>query len=135
MNEKTSKLIAALQVATEGLLWISEIDAPFEIVQWQNLSIPFVNEQLLKLTGHSGDTSVEVIEVDDFFSAATEEQDWFGDEEKAIAKRYQEVVSALKQHLNQLKVYRMGDINIDIYIVGITESGEMIGLATQAVET
>lgn len=114
---------------------MSETDAPFEIVHWQNQFNQLTNEQLLKLTGHSDDTSVEIIKVDNFFSAATAEQDWFGEEEKATAKRYQEMVVALKQHLNQLKVYRVGAINIDIYIVGETESGEIIGLATEAVET
>ena len=135
MNDATSNLIASLQALTQDLLWISETDAPFEIIQWQNQSNQLTNEQLLKLTGHSVDISVEVIEVDDFFSAAIAEQDWFGDEEKAIAKRYQELIFLLKQHLNQLKVYCIGEINIDIYIVGETESGEIVGLATKAVET
>ena len=135
MNDATSNLIASLQALTQDLLWISETDAPFEIIQWQNQSNQLTNEQLLKLTGHSVDISVEVIEVDDFFSAAIAEQDWFRDEEKAIAKRYQELIFLLKQHLNQLKVYCIGEINIDIYIVGETESGEIVGLATKAVET
>ncbi len=114
---------------------MSETDAPFEIIQWQNQSKQLTDKQLLKLTGHLVDTSVEVIEVEDFFSAAIAEQDWFGDEEKAIANRYQELVVALKQHLNQLKVYRVGEINIDIYIVGETELGESLGLVTKALET
>jgi len=135
MNDMTSNLIATLQALTQDLLWMSETDAPFEIVHWQNQFNQLTNEQLLKLTGHSDDISVEVIEVDDFFPAATIEQDWFGEEEKAIANRYQELVVVLKQHLNQLKVYRVGAINIDIYIVGETESGEIVGLATKAVET
>ncbi|MEX0270469.1 nuclease A inhibitor family protein [Leptolyngbyaceae cyanobacterium UHCC 1019] len=135
MNDKTSNLIAALQALTQDLLWMSETDAPFEIIQWQNQSVQLTNEQLLKLTGHSLKTPIEILDLDNFFSAATIEQDWFGDEEKATAKRYQELASVLKQHLNQLKVYRVGAINIDIYIVGETESGEIIGLATEAVET
>lgn len=114
---------------------MSETDAPFEIIQWQNQSVQLTNEQLLKLTGHSVDTLVKVIEVDDFFSAAIAEQDWFGDEEKAIARRYQALVVVLKQHLNQLKVYCIGEVNIDIYIVGETELGEIVGLATKVVET
>jgi hypothetical protein len=135
MDDRTLKLIATLQALTQDLLWMSETDAPFEIVHWQDQSVQLTNEQFLKLTGHSVDTSVEVIKLDDFFSTVTVEQDWFGDEETAIANHYQKLVLVLNQHLSQLRVYQVGEINIDIYILGETESGETVGLATKAVET
>lgn len=136
MNDKTSQLISVLQAATAGLLWIGEIDAPLEVICWQEEKARnLTNERLLELTHHSSETPIEILDLDDFFSAATAEQDWFGDEEKAIAKRYQELVVVLKQRLNQLKVYQVGEVNIDIYIVGETESREIVGLATKAMET
>ena len=36
MNQ-TAKLVTALQNLTEGLLWMSEIDAPLEIIHWQRV--------------------------------------------------------------------------------------------------
>jgi hypothetical protein len=78
---------------------------------------------------------VKVLAVDDFFAGATEDQDWFGDEERAIAARYRELVALLKQHLSDLTVYQVGEVTLDVYVVGRTPEGELLGLATQASET
>jgi hypothetical protein len=45
------------------------------------------------------------------------------------------MVSVLKQNLSQLQVYRVGSIDIDAYIVGITPGGKWAGLSTKLVET
>jgi hypothetical protein len=44
-------------------------------------------------------------------------------------------VSIVKQNLSQLQVYRVGSIDIDAYIVGVTDGGEWAGLSTKVVET
>lgn len=135
MNDETSTLITRLKEATAGLLWMSEIDAPLEVIHWPPALPDLTTERLLELTDHPLTTPVERIAIDDFFAGATEEQAWFGEEERAIAQRYQDLVAMLKQSLSHLQGYRVGEVNIDIYIVGQTESGDWVGLATQAVET
>jgi GTPase len=50
-------------------------------------------------------------------------------------KRFQNLVSVLKQNLSQLQVYRVGNTNINAYIVGVTDGGEWAGLSTKLVET
>jgi len=42
--------------------------------------------------------------VDDFFAIATQEEDWHDKEEREAAKRFQHLVSVLKQNLSQLQV-------------------------------
>ena len=136
MSELPSILLATLQRLTEGLLWMSETDEPFEVFHWSQESMKeLTKERLLYLTHHPGDTLVEQMDVDEFFSVAAENQDWFGDEERAIALRYRELLTTLKHHLNRLKVYRVGEVEIDIYILGQTQTGDWVGLATKAVET
>jgi len=136
MSEALPTLMATLQRSTEGLLWMSETDEPFAVFHWQKQTVAeLTDERLLQLTHQPADTPVEVVDLDEFFSGATEEQDWFGDEEKATAQMYRELVATLKQHLSNLKVYRVGETTIDLYIVGQTDAGDVVGLATKAVET
>ena len=41
----------------------------------------------------------------------------------------------LKQNLGDLKVFKVGEVNVDVYIVGKTGSGKWAGVRTAAVET
>jgi hypothetical protein len=76
-----------------------------------------------------------MLAVDDFFAIATQEEDWHDEEERETVQRFQNKVSVLKQNLWQLQVYRVGNTNIDAYIVGVTPSGDWTGLSTKLVET
>ena len=76
-----------------------------------------------------------MLAVDGFFAIATQEEDWHDEEERETAKRFQNLVRILKQNLSQLQVYRVGSIEIDVYIIGMTPGGDWAGLSTQVVET
>ena len=58
----------------------------------------------------------------------------FDEEETALVQRFQELVKAIKSHLKDVKVFRIGETHIDVYIVGQTEGG-YAGLKTRVVET
>jgi hypothetical protein len=45
-----------------------------------------------------------MLTVDEFFAIATQEEDWYDEEERETAKRFQNLVSVLKQNLSQLQV-------------------------------
>jgi hypothetical protein len=77
-----------------------------------------------------------VFRVDDFFAIiATQEDNWHDEEERETVKRFQNLVSILKQNLSQLQVFRVGSVEIDVYIVGVTGGGGLAGLSTKLVET
>jgi GTPase len=76
-----------------------------------------------------------MLTVDDFFAIATAEEDWHDQEERETMQRFHNLVSILKQNLSQLQVYRVGSIDINAYIVGVTSGGELAGLSTKLVET
>jgi predicted nucleic acid-binding Zn-ribbon protein len=130
----TDSIADQFQQASKGLLFLSESDAPFEVIHWPaqgELTPP----KLLQLTGHPPDAPVELRTVDEFFAIATAEEDWHDQDERETAKRFQNLVSIVKQNLSQLQVYRVGSIDIDAYIVGVTDGGEWAGLSTKVVET
>ncbi|MCC3409593.1 MAG: nuclease A inhibitor family protein [Microcoleus sp. PH2017_10_PVI_O_A] len=130
----TNPIITQLKQATEGLLFLSESDAPFEIVKWKTQG-KLTPAKLLQLTEHSPDESVELVSVDEFFAMATQEEDWHDEEEREIVQRFQHLVSVLKQNLSNIQVYRVGTTDIDAYILGVTPTGNWMGLSTQLVET
>jgi hypothetical protein len=68
-----------------------------------------------------------MLAVDDFFVIATQEEDWHEEEKRETVKRFQNLVSVLKQKLSQLQVYRVGSTDIDAYIVGVGNSWWRIG--------
>jgi GTPase len=76
-----------------------------------------------------------MLTVDEFFAIATAEEDWHDQDERETVQRFHNLVSILKQNLSQLQVYRVGSIDIDAYIVGVTDGGEWAGLSTKLVET
>lgn len=130
MNDK--ELIDQLKSASESLLWLSESDYPFEVIYWEN--VDDIKSKLLEVTDCS-DKKIEVRELDRFFKRATEEEDWYNNEEMAECKRYQELVKLLQNHLKDIKVYRVGEVEVNCYILGKTESNAIAGLSTISVET
>jgi hypothetical protein len=130
----TDSIAIQLKQASNGLLFLSETDAPFEVIDWSAQG-ELTPAKLLQLTNHPPDAPLEMLAVDDFFARATQEEDWHEEEERETVKRFQNLVSVLKQNLSQLQVYRVGNTNIDAYIVGVTPGGELAGLSTKLVET
>lgn len=131
MNDQ--ELIEQLSQASEGLLWSSESDYPFETVCLKK--VDDINAKLLELTGCNIDTKIEVREFDKFFSSATTERDWYEEEEMTQCKRYRALVDLLSTHLTDIRVYRVGEVEVNCYILGQTESGAIAGLSTISVET
>jgi hypothetical protein len=121
-----------LKQATDGLLMMSESEYPFAVFTWE--SAPLNLTTVLKKTGHSQETPVKVVEIDDFFRNSVTAEDWHEDEEKATVKKFQNLVNILKTNLTDLQVYKIGSKEIDVYILGNTPDG-IAGISTKVIET
>ncbi|HEY0324071.1 MAG TPA: nuclease A inhibitor family protein [Pyrinomonadaceae bacterium] len=128
------QLIKELEQAIAGLLFMSESDYPFQTFLWKD-NVEVTEGYLRELAGKGVDAPVTAQSVDEFFRAAVSEPDWKGAEEIAVAKRYQALVGWLKENLSNLKVYRVGEIDIQVYIQGSSGSGSWIGISTRVIET
>ncbi len=136
MTNSNSELLDQLQKASLGLLFMSESEAPFKTFLWESKDKEILNtESLLQKTGYPWYTFIKVVELDYFFRKATTQQNWHNPHEKENVARYQSLVEMLKKNLCDMKVYRFGRRNIDVYIVGKTPTGDYAGLATKVVET
>lgn len=131
-----NEVIDNLQKATEGLLCCSESEYPFDVLLWESPELlPLTETKLLMHTNHPENTDIKLVEVDDFFRLATTEEAWYSSEEKQIVNKYRALVKTLKNCLSDVKVYRLGNVEIDVYIIGLTPAGNLAGLSTKLVET
>jgi Nuclease A inhibitor-like protein len=129
----TAEIIDRLQQATTDLLWSSESDYPFEIVTW---------DRGIELNPHGlfsdlPDPNVEIVSVtlSDFFEPVLTVADWYGAAELLQVDRYTNLLHAIDANLADVRVFRVGEIEIAIYIVGKTPNGDLVGLKTHVVET
>ncbi len=130
------EIFEALDAATKGLLWMSESDYPFEAFIWEfGEKISLSNEIVLKITKHSLDTPIKFIEFNSFFQGRVTPKNWHNEAEAETVRRYQQLVLMMPEYLSNLKVYKVGEIEVDIYIVGKTPTGDYAGLATVSIET
>ncbi|HEY0049330.1 MAG TPA: nuclease A inhibitor family protein [Pyrinomonadaceae bacterium] len=133
-SEPFEKPAEQIRKASEGLYYISETDA--EISSFTGTKADAVTrENLLSQTGNNRDAPVEERDFTDFFTRLTKIQDWFGDEEKRTAAKFSRLKELLERNLKDLKVYKVGRIEIDIYVVGLDAQGNLAGIKTKAVET
>lgn len=112
------KIVEELKKATTGLLVMSESDYPFEIIQWDGQTA-ITPDYLVSLSGASS-SNIQEMSLDDFYN---------------VSRRFPNLVRLLKDSLADLRVYKVGEINIPVYIVGRSPQGNWIGLSTRVVET
>jgi hypothetical protein len=113
-----AQLLEALREATRGLTYMSESDYPFEVFDWGGAEP--TPEFLRGLDGSAADAPVETQTPDRFFRGSNS---------------FQAVRRLLEANLSDLKVFRVGTINMPVYVAGRAASGSWLGVSTRAVET
>jgi hypothetical protein len=127
-----------LAEVSKNLVYISETDAPFEAVLWiKSDDKPLNNEAvtILQLIEHKPETAVREQTIDFFFQHPTKIEDWFGEEEIKTAENFLNLKKTLEENLKDIKVYKIGEIKIDVLIIGLDEKGNLAGVRTKGVET
>ena len=126
------KLIQELETATKDLLWFSESEYPFKVFYWRN--VDFSIDTLLQRYNYPPKTKVVVKDWQSFFADAIKQEDWYNKTEIAQTKRYQDLVNLITQNLKNIRVYLLGQVEIDVYILGETTEA-IAGLATKIIAT
>jgi hypothetical protein len=128
------QILKELERGITGLSFMSESDYPFEVVRLdsaQEITTPY----LRGLANQGADAPVEVESLEEFFGPAASEADWKGAAELKTARSCQALMRLLKDNLEDVKVYKVGRINIPVYIIGRSPAGSWLGLSTRVVET
>jgi hypothetical protein len=116
----------------ENLLFMSETDAPLEYFelspdkskQWP----PSTGGQFLSLIGEDAGTHVETLGPEKFFKGLRQGNEDSEDQVAALQK-------AMTGELRNLEGFRVGEIQIKIFVLGKDDSGRAVGLQTLSVET
>lgn len=121
--------------ASSGLLMPSESDVPFTPFTWAGAAKRrLTTARVLELTGHAPGTTVEVVELEHFFRNVAYHQPWHDPQQTRDVRRFRRLMKVLDRHLDDIRVYRIGTIEIDAYIVGRC-GGRFAGLSTTLIET
>ncbi len=126
---------AQLTKASAGLLMPSESDAPFTAFTWTGAArTPLTTTRVLELTGRTPDTVVEVVELRHFFRNVAFRQPWHDRRQATDVREFRRLLRTIQRHLTDVRVYRVGTVQIDAYIVGRC-GNDLTGLQTGLIET
>ena len=125
--------VAQLRQLTQGLYYVSESDAPLEVVSYPKPAE--VNKvSILQLAGLPPDTPYEEQDLLYFLRNHTADDGVLQD--PALANRYKALQMFMKQELDDTVVYRLGSSpQIQAYALGQTAGGELAGFKTVLSET
>ncbi|HEY9605848.1 MAG TPA: nuclease A inhibitor family protein [Allocoleopsis sp.] len=118
--------------ATEGLLYPSESNYAFEYFSHTQADSLATAKEFSTLVGKPG-KQVTQVEFDEFFNQLITNLRSSKAEVDTI-KRYESLRQVLKNNFKNLTVYRVGQIQVQVYITGVNSCG-IAGLKTISIET
>ncbi|MVN22969.1 nuclease A inhibitor family protein [Mucilaginibacter arboris] len=120
-----------LERAANGLVMMSESEYPFDYISSEETALS--PALALKLTGKPEGTLITTTTLDYLLRNLTDPSS--GSVSSAEAEQYQQMAAALKDSLKELTVYRVGDVQVDVLILGLTAGGKVAGMRTKLIET
>jgi hypothetical protein len=133
-EKRGGALAKEIEKLVSGLYYISETDS--EIFPFVGGKAGGVTKEIvLKQTKSEPDSEIEERNFEEFFSRLTKIEDWFGEEEIEAARKFAALKELLQKKLRDLKVFKIGQIELDIYAVGLDSENVLMGIKTKAVET
>ena len=149
------ELCEELEKASAGLFNISESDSPYEfftlhqrdqrgdgdkLTSMEFLNVIGLSQELIDEFKIPVDQLIEERPLDNFFPTIDDIAGYHGTDIKdrkviAESKRYRKLEALLKKQLDDVKVFRVGKVEIRCYTGGFAKHGNIAGLVTTAIET
>lgn len=150
----TEQVMAELAVAVDGLYYLSESDYPFTVVMVEGaatepLTADNIKEAIAPIyvdrpeQATLEERSVEVWTLEQFFAPLTTPEDWWEDYQYEQLPQYEEMQRILTDEVLNASCFRLGEEDsfgtlfgsIDVYLVGSSTGGDLVGVWTISVET
>ncbi|HEX8284857.1 MAG TPA: nuclease A inhibitor family protein [Pyrinomonadaceae bacterium] len=128
------QILEELGRAARGLFRMSESDHPVEPFRLGAGETPD-DATLRRVAGASDVAVVTAAKAEEFFRPASFVEEAEGSFRPAPARRVQQLSQALAANLSEVTAYRVGEINIPVYVLGRSASGGWLGVSTRVVET
>lgn len=120
-----------IEEAASGLLFLSESEYPFTIFQLEEGN---VESRLRELSGKP-DAKMETVTAEYFFRNMVKVYPGYSKEQTETARRFAELQNRIHEILTSPAVYRIGSVQVDVFITGKLSDGRYGGLRTMVVET
>lgn len=130
------EIVKQLEELTKGLFYLSESDYPLEVVVLNQVAdnMP-VLAAILAFTGQPAGAPVQEETLPYFFRNMTKERATADEETKNKTDCFWLLQSFMEQHLQDVKVYRLGKREIRAFALGKTTDNYYVGFKTIVVET
>lgn len=120
----------------KDLLYPSESDEPIEWFSFNaNVKEDLSPADVEFYLGYPPSAKSEEIPVENFWGPLLTVEEWYGDDERAQVERFQSAKRLLETNLKKTRAFRVGQIEIDLYLIGQLNEKEWGGLKTKLVET
>jgi hypothetical protein len=133
---ESEHITQTLKDASQGLLYMSESDYPFEVIYITvDHNAPLAADTLPAYLDIPADALIEQTELEHFLKHMTHPADPHDEVAMEEAPKFRKLEKTLRETLEKLQVYRVGEIQIEAYILGYTKEGNIAGLRTTLIET
>ena len=122
---KTHPMLKTLRDATRGLRYVSEAEATFEPFVWPGGAGAVDAAAVLAKAAQPAGTEVVQSTLVDFFRAVP----------MSDKGKYLTLAATLADQLADVRVFKVGEGRVLIYVLGTTPDGKWAGVKTEAVET
>lgn len=126
MARKKDPVLDALKKASKGLLYVSETESKLTPFVWKEAGD--LDEKSILTAGeyeYDEHTPVQRATLEDFLRVVPEED----------REGFDGLARVLKEQLTDLRVYKLGKVRKDVYVVGKTPAGGWAGVWASVVET
>ena len=136
LENKKNSLKEQIEALTADLMYPSESDEKIaffemELSTAQKLSIA----DFRMFNGIKPETVITEISMDDFFKPLVKVEDWFGEEEKKWAEDSMKLKTLLSEKAKDFQIFKVGSVEIDVFVFGKVEECLWMGLKTKVIET
>lgn len=129
LKEQIETLIADLRYLSESDEQINYFEMEFSTADRFSLA------DFRMFNGIKPETVITEISFNDFFKPLIKVEDWFGEEEKKWAEDSLKLKNLLSENAKDFQIFKVGLIEIDVYVFGKAEECKWLGLKTKVVET
>lgn len=135
-RKKKVKHLNSIESLVQDLYYPSESDEPIELVVWPLAGTePLTVSQVKQCLMIPPDVLVEESSEAAFWEPVLTEQDWYEAEEKQTVARFRTLKEEIEKQVSERQVFRVGQTEIDVYLLGKKAEGGWAGLKTKVVET
>ena len=124
----------SLREATAGLYYMSETDAPFDVIEPMSVEGE-IAVALSERFALEPDAKTEYQNFATLFDRLCAKKDWHDARQLATVEKFATLRRILEENLSDLKVVRIGFIRITVFVVGKDPLGRITGVKTFSVDT